>query len=535
MLNYFENHAKISEGECKKLAVVITYNRAKIVGKWLRAWNNAEHYGYKLAVIHACDKETPNKQEMENILSYNPDFYLPIKNTPLRDFGALAMLHDNMLPLPEWEHIVIFTDDMLPMRRTFLRPFAEKIATSNVGLVAQCYEPKRTNGSGGHIRTVAYALKREVMNMLELPFWRGMHQGCGHQFEWDSDNHVMNQVMSMGYDVELCHSRIEADDYQHWTSFLDWMWDCHLLETWTEYWDVYEEQFNPIQRLENYETRIGTLLSLGELCASTEASGKISVLIPCTSDSPRDLVASSLSALARCSPDKIDRIIIGIGGSNEDANGEKHRFADDLAAAGIPVSTVRTHGDTDEGSVIDQLVSLSRSELYMVLMNGCMVTHKRWEVELDEFRKDGGKMMLCSSVNPTAASGSSLVLPHPQHSFAVCKKKPLADKGASWRSFALPMDFYIGNFVSYSKFVKHMSSRGLLGPGFPEDTKFDRLEAPIGTMVLDKATHAQSGVSIISESMVSAKGSGDYEESLEKLAVPLRNSPKLSALLSRYL
>lgn len=532
MLSYYREFARLSDGDCKKLAVVITYNRSEFVGKWLRAWNNAEHYGFKIAVIHACDMEKPNKQEMENILSYSPDFYLPIKNTPLRDFGAFVMLHDDMLPLPEWEHIAIFTDDMLPMRRTFLRPFAEKISLPKVGLVAQCYEPKRLNGDGGHIRTVAYALKREVMQMLELPFWRGMHQGCGHQFEHDSDNHIMNQVIGMGYEVELCHSKMESDDYQHWTSFLDWMWDCHLLEKWSEYWGVYEEQFNPIQKLENYETRVGTLLSIGELCGGTESNGKISILLPTVSAEASDVAASCFSAIARLSPDRIDRFIFGICGENEDVNGETHKLADDLMNCGIPVSTLRIFGDTDLGTVIDQLVSMSRSELYMVLIDGCLVAGKGMDSEIDEFRKDKGSMLLCSTV--PAMATSALVLPHPRRSIAICKKKPLADRGASWRGFVLPMQFHVGNFVSHALFCKHLASRGLLTSEIPQTQQFCALEAPVGTFVLDKASQSQ-GVSALPESMALSRLDSGYRESLGKLSTILDDRPRLRDLLARYL
>lgn len=532
MLSYYKEFAKLSDGDCKRLAVVITHNRSDFVGKWLRAWNNAEHYGFKLAVIHACDKETPNKQEMENILSYNPDFYLPIKNTPLRDFGAFVMLHDDMLPLPEWEQVAIFTDDMLPMRRTFLKPFAEKISMPGVGLVAQCYEPKRMNGDGGHIRTVAYALKREVMQMLELPFWRGMYQGCGHQFEHDSDNHVMNQVIGMGYEVELCHSKMESDNYQHWTSFLDWMWDCHLLEKWSEYWDVYEEQFNPIQKLENYETSTGTLLSMGELCGCAESNPRVSILVPSVSGDASEMAASCLSAIARMNLEKIDRVMFGIGGENEDINGEKHRLADDLLACGVPVSTIRTHGDTDLGTTIDQLVSLSRSDMYMVLMDGCIVAGRGLDSEIEEFRKDKERMLMCSVV--PASATSALVLPHPHRSLAVCKKKPLTDRGASWRGAVLPMQFHVGNFVSHAIFTKHLTSRGLLEEAIPETQQFSALEAPVGTFVLDKASKSQ-GVSSLPESVCLSRCDGGYRESLARLSTLLSDRPRLCGLISRYL
>ena len=77
---------------CEKLAVIVTHDRQEFVSKWLRAWNNAEHYGVKIAVIHAFDGKRPKQEEVDNILQHKPDFYVPIHNTPLKDFGALVMV-----------------------------------------------------------------------------------------------------------------------------------------------------------------------------------------------------------------------------------------------------------------------------------------------------------------------------------------------------------------------------------------------------------------------------------------------------------
>lgn len=536
MLSYFKEHAKISPGDCERLAVVITYNRINIVGKWLRAWNNAEHYGYKLAVIHACDGDAPNKSEMENILSYNPDFYLPIKNTSLRDFGAFVMIHEDLLPLPEWRSIAIFTDDMLPMRRTFLKPFATKIENPNTGLVAQCYEPKRVNGGGGHIRTVAYALKREVVKLLELPFWRSLKPGCGHQFEYKSNDHVMSQVQGMGYDVELCHSEIEADDYQHWTSFLDWMWDCHLLEGWTEYWDVYEEQFNTIQRIEGIESEAATLVSVGQISDMCSSSNKgLTVLIPTKEEDFCNMAASALSVAAYCPKSLIHGFVFGIGGENEDFNSEKHRFVDLLGEAGYDVTTVRTYGRTDVGAILQQASSLCRSEAYLALFGGCIIRNKRWSEEAEDFLRDEKLVAMCHGTKSMSFKEEKLVLPHFSHTAVACKTKPMMTLGASWMGFEYDGNFHIGNLASYSKSRKCLRERALWDDKIAEECRYSSLVAPPGSFVIDKAARKKSSLKVVSDSLVCMPNWTDYDTCLKEMASIFRSSPKLQQLFMNCL
>jgi hypothetical protein len=289
-------------GHCERLVCLVTHNRKNFVDLWLKAWNNADKCGAKIAVLHAFDGEEPDESERQNILKHLPDFYVPFKNTKLRDMQALYLVLSDQAGLPDWDYLFWFTDDMLPMRRSFLKPFVNKISEPSVGLVAQCYEPRTIQGGGEHIRTVAYAINKDVGKRLRLPAV-GREEDRGHMFEHGIpgvyEDHILKQIKRMGYGFKLCHSEPESPNYLHWTSFLDWMWDCHLLGTWTDMWSVYESQFERHQPWDGLGSRADCLLSVKEFEERSSLKGKVCAIVPTSGAPIRYLMWSVFSLLMR--------------------------------------------------------------------------------------------------------------------------------------------------------------------------------------------------------------------------------------------
>ena len=114
--------------KCDKIVCVVTHKRQDFIDKWLRAWNNANKFGCAIAVFHAIDEENSTaEQEKQNILNHLPDFYVPFKNSHLKDLAEIRFACQQMLEAVDWKYLFWFTDDMLPMRKEFLSPFLEKI------------------------------------------------------------------------------------------------------------------------------------------------------------------------------------------------------------------------------------------------------------------------------------------------------------------------------------------------------------------------------------------------------------------------
>ena len=510
MLTYIKELAIIPPDPCEKLAVVVTYNRKEFVSKWLKAWNNAEHYGVKLAVIHTFEGDKPNQDEMENILQYKPTYYIPVHNSILRDFGPLMMVLKNLTELPNWEYLFWFTDDMLPMRRTFLRPFVEKIIAPDVGLVAQCYEPKTTSGGGGHIRTIAYATKREVTDKLKLPDPKIHGGNCGFAFEYHAGSHILEQVTNLGYRFELAHGGLpDSLGYQHWTSFLDWMWDCHLLGSWTEYWDVYEEQFKSIQRIENASGKIETLLSIGECEKRTLSQKKLSFLIEYSYFSSSCDFVTCIASILNNFPNKyLEEIIIGIHGNDEDVLDQKQIILQEIKknCSTIPISFIRTSNGTKSSIIKDQLVLMCKSESYALLDDTVKIEKGDWEKHIDNFFSNDNLAIICwqrNNATKLKCENEKMQMPSISDKFIICKKHIMKEINASWEDYEIEFKFGISNFVSYKKFIQwHEKNKNIIGRLPEEDKYFEKIVLKSGSFVIDKIINNNYEIDKIDAEMI---------------------------------
>jgi hypothetical protein len=533
---FLKNHCYFNSHDADDLVCVITHKRKDFISKWLRAWNNAEHYGAKIAVIHAVDEIEPNKEEKENILKYNPDFYVPFKNSELRDLAGLIGVCKNLFDLPDWKRLYWFTDDMLPMRKIFLRPFVEKIKKSNAGLVAQCYEPKTLQNTGGHIRTVAYAITREVANNLKFPEV-GMPQQRGHLFEHGIQNlyedHILKQVTDMGYEFELCHSKAEADNYQHWTSFLDWMWDCHLLGSWEEYWDVYEQQFSPIQKFENVNTCLETMLTQDQCEAYFSIPNKVCAIIP-TSEAPINcLLWSVFSLLLNSSPEVLEHFIVGINGpdkrtGNPELQDKKQNFLEELRdmkwhGKDMPITVMRTWSRIGHAQTLEQAIPWVHTENYLSMHDDVIILNKKWQNEALEFFDNKDEIMktfeffMYGSLSGGESSGRSLRFPHVNSVFSLCRKPLMKEIGACWIGYHIPLEFYIGNFVNYEQFINfHKKHRSIdTSHNIPQkDKKYELISMDIGTFVINKILKNGCKTSQFSNDVVKHFSAGSWGNGL---------------------
>lgn len=484
----------------EKLACVVTHNRKNFIDKWLRAWNNADKYGIKIAVLHSCDEGVIKEDEKNNILQHNPDFYIPFKNNELRDLQALMNVVQGKYSLPDFDYLFWFTDDMIPMRRNFINPFLDKIQKPNVGLVTQCYEPKSPSGIEGHIRTVAYAITKDVAKNLEFPQVGPLCER-GHYFEYGNEQvfkgHILKQVLDMGKKFELCHSEI-GDNYQHWTSFLDWMWDCHLLGHWSEYEKIYESQFSNIQRLEDIKTKKELLITTEQCEDLTLIPQKICCIIPTSTAPIESFVWSIFSLLTRSSPDILEHFIVGINGPDKrtgdpSLQDTKQKFIEELRdltwhSRSMPVTLVRTWSRIGHAQVIEQCIPWVHTEFYVSMHDDVIILDKNWCDQIYDFSNE---KLICKTFGPPIhqklnGSGDLLCMPHFNSIFTLCKKSRMKAINASWIGYHVPVEFYIDNFWPYEDFIEWHKKNDLLCEISPtnKSNKYKVLSMDIGCCLI---------------------------------------------------
>lgn len=498
-----ENQRVISSSDkIERLVCVVTHNRKDIISRWLRSWNNSEKFGAKIAVLHACDDDTPDPDEMNNILAYGPDFYIPFKNCDLRDMMALHLVLRDAAGLPDWRSVFWFTDDMMPMRRDFLSPFVRKLV-GNVGLVAQCYEPIHQGyvespgvGCLPHIRTVAYALTRESSDRLVFPYVAN-DRDRPYLFEHGRvglyEDHILKQVLDSGYDFALCHS--EDNNYVHWTLSSDWMWDCHLFAegahvsgrkmTSHEMWSLYESQFaNP----GSFDPLV---LLTPESCERVHLlKDKISAVVPTFSSPMNCFVRSIFSLILRSDPSILHHVFISINGPDFREGGnelqdKKQSFVEDLRSAKWPgkgfnpgaITLTRTWSRIGHSQALEQCIPWIDTEYYLSMHDDVLVMDQSW-CNLDDFHQNE-KMVMKTWGGCLAGrlknSGPRLDMPHLNTIFTLCRKPIMTSLGAGWLGFSLTLPFKVSDYIDIK--VLEENHRKLDSMGFGTSLGRDRYES----------------------------------------------------------
>jgi hypothetical protein len=212
----------------KPLVIVVVYDRKQTISAWMRAWKYCEKIG-PLAIIHNHPDPIPE---------ITADFYIHRDNSGA-DIGAFQ---EAIQTFKEYDTLFWFCDDLIPMRPDFLLPAMAKL--ENADLVGYCFEPANQNNHHPHIRTVAFAIKRELAEKLVFP--DKLDQQGRYAFE-SSANNMYLQTLKLGYKADLVFSGIEKD-YVHWTQFSDWIWDSHALKH-LDLYELHQRRFPPTHDL----------------------------------------------------------------------------------------------------------------------------------------------------------------------------------------------------------------------------------------------------------------------------------------------
>lgn len=577
-----------SDDVVENLVCVVTYNRKELVSKWLRAWNNADKFNSKIAVFHAFDGDAPPQDEADNILQWRPDYYIPFRNTKLRDMQAFILAISDKAMLPEWKFMFWFTDDCMPMRSDFILPFYERIMLPEVGLVAQCFEPKPNNYEGDailpHIRTIAYAIRREAADKLSFPTV-GPESDRPYLFEHGRrdfyEDHILNQVMDAGFKFMVAHSNADLTrdkdpppSYVHWTDTMDWMWDCHLFERGTnfggkslsadDYWRMYERQFIPKDEKDDF-----TLFSSKFCEKSTLIPKKICAIVPTFSSPMNCFMWSVFSLLLRSDPTRLEHIIVGINGpDSRDPNptgcplqDKKQRFVEDIR--GIQdwsrqdmfnpgaLTLIRTWSRIGHAQMLEQCINWVHTEYYLSMHDDVIVMDGKWADHLDRFSSDPrlammtwGPPLMCKTQN----NHGTLDMPHMNTIFTICNKPLMRMMDASWVGYHISKRFRISDREDFGEFMAFQDRNGCLEKDHPTlairgDMQFDSCGLDIGSFIYPKIKKMGLKVDGLPESCVAHFGgvswrnaSVAYEDHKEvrQLESEIMKAPQYKEIYERY-
>ena len=521
-----ERYAIRPDDSCDKLVCVVVHNRKEFITKWLRAWSNAEKCGAKIAILHAFDGDGPPKDEMDNILAWNPDYYIPFRNALTRDMQALILVTKNLAGLPDWKYLFWFTDDCMPMRKDFLVPFDRKIQLPKVGLVTLCYEPTRGGEGVGcllpHIRTIGYALCREMADKLVFPNM-GVEKDRPYLFEHGRkgvyEDHILNQVVKAGFKYKLAYSNTDcpkeldpSSEYVHWTESLDWMWDCHLFSggfffdgrpmSGDDLWQIYERQF--VQECKKDSL---TILSPEECERLSLIPKKICAIIPTYSSPINYFMWSVFSLLLRSDPREFEHAIIGINGPDSrypapgghELQDKKQRFIEDvrnikdwkrpdMVNPGA-LTLVRTWSRVGHPPTIDQCLNWVHTRYYLVMHDDIIILDRNWTKSIYEFESDP-KLVAKTLGDPLVVKlnkhGNVLEFPHMSTTFSLFDKPLMRMAGAFWMGYYIEQkNFTIDDYVDFQNFMKAQRKIGCVDEReevkINKDSIFDAVSMEIGT------------------------------------------------------
>ena len=113
----------------KIVVAVIIYDRLTNLIEWIRCWKMCETEGAELVIIH----NYKSVQEKDIFYLYCEKEGIKCFSRPNigMDIGAFQdVCYGRIEKFPEWEYLLWCTDDVLPMSRSFLSPYINKIKNS---------------------------------------------------------------------------------------------------------------------------------------------------------------------------------------------------------------------------------------------------------------------------------------------------------------------------------------------------------------------------------------------------------------------
>ena len=221
----------------KILVCVCVYDRIYNIEKWLKAWQKSYKFNAKFAICHNLKDDFLSDDLISKV-----DYYVSRINIGY-DIGFFQdIISKKYLKDVDWDVLIWFTDDFMPMKKYFLKPFVEKISKDDVGLVGACFEPSNQNNKNYHFRTNAFGIKRNTAEKLKFPADPILSRQQSFEFEHGNNNMTI-QIENMGFNcIPAIGNPYPKEGYSHWPNN-DFMIDSGHVSTNSNWQIKFEEEF----------------------------------------------------------------------------------------------------------------------------------------------------------------------------------------------------------------------------------------------------------------------------------------------------
>lgn len=207
----------------KKIVVaVVVYDRLNNLEEWIRCFKLCNTQEAELIIIHNY-KDEQSIQECKTICTDVKNIHRPNIGY---DIGALQdVCNERLEGFPnDWDYLLWITDDLYPMDRNFISSFIEEIERPDVGIA--CVEISEENRR--HVRSSGFIISKETALLLEFPSDPVLTKDQCYQFEFNSNNSLIDQIIKMNKKVVQISEELSDSP----------LWDTHLrgrLNRWEEF------------------------------------------------------------------------------------------------------------------------------------------------------------------------------------------------------------------------------------------------------------------------------------------------------------
>lgn len=173
------------------IVAVCVYNRFSNLQLWLNAWKQCNQANAELIIIHNYD----------NLLERNK-YFAECRDAGIKyvgrvnkgfDMGALQdVCRERLAGFPnDWDNLLWCADDMIPMRRDFVKVFWKALEGQGVACTEISAEINL------HIRTSGFIISKQTSLKLQFPADPITTKMDCYQFEHKGENTFMNQIRRM--------------------------------------------------------------------------------------------------------------------------------------------------------------------------------------------------------------------------------------------------------------------------------------------------------------------------------------------------
>jgi hypothetical protein len=148
----------------KPLVCVLVYKRINNLKKWIEVWKRANHFGGKLLIVQNADNSAECKEIAKQIDDLQPDYHWIRKNDNESMKHLFELLIRKDIVDFDWNSIVSFTDDCIPLREDFLMPFMDALENLDLtGGILSSFDRDEVDKERYFQRSVCLAIKKEVL------------------------------------------------------------------------------------------------------------------------------------------------------------------------------------------------------------------------------------------------------------------------------------------------------------------------------------------------------------------------------------